>query len=41
MNAGLGMGGFLVLAIVWFLLKPILVGLLQGIRGLFSGKKKE
>ena len=41
MNAGLGIGGLLVIAILWYILKPLFVGLLQGLAGLFAGGGKK
>jgi hypothetical protein len=36
-----GVGILALIAIGWFVLKPLFVGLLQGIIALFSGKKEE
>jgi len=38
MNAGLGIGGIIVLAILWYILKPLLKGIWNGLNGLFTGK---
>lgn len=38
MNTGLGLGGLLLLALLWFILKPLLVGLWKGLKGLFTGR---
>ncbi|MDR1044690.1 MAG: hypothetical protein LBP33_06170 [Candidatus Adiutrix sp.] len=35
-----GFGGLLVLAILWFVLKPLFVGLWNGLLALFTGKAK-
>jgi len=40
MEIGLGFGGLLLLAIMWFILKPLFVGLWDGILGFFTGKRK-
>ncbi len=41
MNTGLGIGGLLVLAILFYILKPLLVGLWNGLVALFTVKTKE
>ncbi len=33
-----GLGGILVLAIMWYILKPLVVGIWHGIVGLVTGK---
>ncbi len=41
MNTGLGLGGIFLLALLWYVFKPLLIGLCKGILGLFTGKKSE
>ncbi len=38
MNTGLGLGGFFLLALLWFILKPLLIGLWKGLKELFTGR---
>jgi hypothetical protein len=35
-----GIGVLLIIAILWYVLKPLFVGLAEGIKGLFSKKGK-
>lgn len=41
MNTGLGIGGLFLLAILWFVRKPLLVGIWNGIKGLFPNKTQK
>ena len=41
MNGMAGIGGILILAVLFFVLKPLLIGLWQGIVTLFTGKAKK
>jgi len=41
MNGALGIGGLLILAVLFYVLKPLLIGIWQGIVGLFTGKAKK
>lgn len=41
MNGALGFGGLLILAVLFYVLKPLFIGIWQGIVGLFTGKAKK
>lgn len=41
MNTGLGIGGIFLIAVLWFVLKPLLASIWKGLLGLFTGKKQE
>jgi len=41
MNGVLGIGGFLIVAVLFYVLKPLFIGIWQGIVGFFTGKAKK
>ncbi len=41
MNSVMGIGGLLILAVLFYVLKPLFIGIWKGIVGLFTGKAKK
>jgi len=41
MNSVMGIDGLLILAVLFYVLKPLFIGIWKGIVGLFTGKAKK